>query len=467
DNLTRNRSLEAWVWNYENKLIDVPYDAVIPRVWVIRIDHTDSGQPGHTIPIAAFIIAPLHATSVGVGCHLYHGDLHGVASRYIAAAIEKTYNLDRHFVAAVAVGPQGDVSPNWQKQGIPEAKRLGKILADNVFTCFKGLDDKLMEIEPEHIYVEYNMKNAAVGDKTLCQPMLGVPILGGAEDGRSFLYMKPLLRYLIIEGYRNLEPQGCQGVKKSPLKSFRKLIYPPSAFPDLAPLHIVRLGDAVSLGTLPVEATTETGFRISNTLKEEMQTPHFALVAAANEYISYTATPEEYQAQNFEGAFTLYGPLESEFFKQELLNTAKTLGKQPPTPLTSRTFHPGRELSVPDSKKAGNKLLCLNQKLEFEKDEVGNITRITFYWKDTEEMQFGKEFPGVKIFYGNEPLKNSYGVEETDQWVNMEVQCRRGFYWSAGWTPPVDCITQGTYQFAVYIPGHEVLYSEPFSLLPQ
>ncbi|MCU0289906.1 MAG: neutral/alkaline non-lysosomal ceramidase N-terminal domain-containing protein, partial [Acidobacteria bacterium] len=256
DHLTRNRSLEAWVWNYENNLLDVPYNSIIPRFTVIRIDHLNNDQPGQTIPIAAFIIAPMHATSVGTGCQLYHGDLFGAASRYIAASIKKTYNLNRDFVAAIAAGPEGDVSPNWQTQNISEAKRLGKMLADNAYSCFHGLDDKLMDIEPEHIYVEYNMKNAQAGGQTLCEPMLGVPILGGAEDGRSFLYMKPLLRYLIIEGYRNLDPKDCQGVKISPLKSFRNFIYPPSAFPDLAPLHIVRLGDAITLGTLPVEATT-------------------------------------------------------------------------------------------------------------------------------------------------------------------------------------------------------------------
>ena len=464
DGLTRNRSLEAWIWNYKDNVIDVPYNSVIPRVWVVRIDHVNKEQPAQTTPIAAYIIAPLHATSVGVNCKLYHGDLHGVASRYIAASIEKEYHLDRHFVAAVAVGPEGDVSPNWQKQDIPEAKRLGKMLADPVIECFKGLNDKLTEIEPEHVYMEYDMKNAKVGDQSLCEPMMGVPILGGAEDGRSFLYMKPVLQYLIIEGYRHLKPKGCQGVKVPPLKSLRNLIYPPSAFPDMAPLHVVRLGDALSLATLPVEATTETGYRIYNTLAQEMHSPRLALLAVSNEYISYTATPEEYNAQNFEGAFTLYGPLESEFFKQELLNTAQTLGKQPPVPLSSRTFYPGRENSVPNLKKIGNQLLCKDQKLEMEKDPNGNISKVTFYWKDTEQIALGKELPAIKILQGNEPLKNSYGVEESDQWVNMEVACRKGLYWSAGWTPPQDCIAEGFYRFAVYRPGKETIYSPPFSL---
>jgi hypothetical protein len=192
-----------------------------------------------------------------------------------------------------------------------------------------------------------------------------------------------------------------------------------------------------------------------------------ALLAVTNEYISYTTTPEEYQAQNFEGAFTLYGPLETEFFKQKLMNTAQTMGQQPPPPLTTRTFQPGRKLSVPDLKKLGNKLLCFDQKLEVEKDPSGNIKRITFYWKDPQEMKFGQEFPTVKIFFGDGPLKNSYDVEESDQWVNMEVQCRRSFYWSAGWTPTDDCVKPGTYQFAVYLTTGETLYSEPFSLLPQ
>ncbi|MCX6580973.1 MAG: neutral/alkaline non-lysosomal ceramidase N-terminal domain-containing protein [Candidatus Aminicenantes bacterium] len=464
DGLTRNRSLEAWVWNYENNLIDVPYNSVIPRVWVVRIDHVDKEQPSQTIPIAAYIIAPLHATAAGINCNLYHGDLLGAASRYIAASIEKEYHLDRHFVAAVAVGPEGDVSANWEKQEINEAKRLGKMLADPVFQCFKGLDDKLTEIEPEYVYMEYDMKNAKVGTQSLCEPMMGVPILGGAEDGRSFLYMKPLLRYLVIEGYRNVEPKGCQGAKVPPLKALRNLFYPPGAFPDIAPIHVVRLGDALSLATLPVEATTETGFRIYNTLTREMKSPRLALLDVTNEYISYVATPEEYNAQNFEGAFTLYGPLESEFFEQELLNTAQTLGKEPPATLSTFTFYPGREISVPNLKRIGNQLLCKDQKLEIEKDDKGNISKVIFYWKDTEQIALGKELPAIKILKENGPLKNSYGVEESDQWLNMEVECRKGLYWSVGWTPPQDCIAAGSHRFVVSRPGKEPIYSPPFSL---
>jgi neutral ceramidase len=464
DGLTRNRSLEAWIWNYKDNVIDVPYNSVIPLVWVLRVDHVNQEHPSETIPIAAYIIAPLHATAVGIDCKLYHGDLIGVASRYVAASIEKEYHLDRHFVAAVAVGPEGDVSANWQQQNINEAKRLGKMLADPVFECFKGLNDKLTEIEPEHVYAEYDMKNAKVGDHSLCEPMMGVPILGGAEDGRSFLYMKPLLKYLVIEGYRYLEPKGCQGVKVPPLKGLRNIIYPPSAFPDIAPLHIIRFGDMFSLATLPVEATTETGFRIFNTLVQELKSSNIALVDVTNEYISYVATPEEYNAQNFEGAFTLYGPLESEFFKQELLNTAQALGKEPPVSLSSRTFYPGRECSVPNVRKIGNQLLCKDQKLETKKDADGNITKVTYYWKDDEKIALGKELPLIKILKGDDPLKNSYGVEESDQWVNMEVACQKGLYWSAGWTPPQECFVEGSYRFAVYRPGREPIYSPPFSL---
>lgn len=466
DGLTRNRSLEAWVWNYKGKLMDVPYNSVIPRVWVVRIDHVNKEQPSQTIPIAAYIITPVHATSVGMECKLYHGDLLGVASRYIAASIEKEYHLDRHFVAAVAVGPEGDVSATWQKQEIPEAKRLGKMLADPVFECFKGLNSKLTETEPEHVYVEYDMKNAKVGDQSLCEPMMGVPILGGAEDGRSFLYMKPIpiVDYLVIEGYRYLEPKGCQGVKVPPLKSLRNMIYPPSAFPDIAPLHVLRFGEVFSLATLPVEATTETGFRIYNGLIQQLNSPRLALLDVANEYISYTATPEEYNVQNFEGAFTLYGPLESEFFKQELLNTAQTLGKQPPAPLSSRTFYPGRECPLPNLKKIVYPHLRKHKNLEIQKDANGNIIKVSFYWKDTEQIALGKELPSIKILKGDEPLKNSYGAEESDQWVNMEVECRKGIDWSAGWTPPQDCIAEGSYRFAVSRPGKEPIYSPPFSL---
>ena len=205
EGLSRNRSLQAWIMNFSGNLTDLPYPGIIPRVYVLRVDHLGKENPEQTTPIAAFVVAPVHATSLGKKNKLYHGDLHGAASLYLSAFIKHHGKIKRPFVAAVAAGPQGDVSPNWKVQTSNETKRLGHLLAKHAFRVFNTLDDKLQPVDLKYAYQEVRMSGAEVNGIRLCKrPMLGVSALAGAEDGRSRLYGKPG----VYEGYRR-NSKGC------------------------------------------------------------------------------------------------------------------------------------------------------------------------------------------------------------------------------------------------------------------
>ena len=75
----------------------------------------------------------------------------------------------------------------------------------------------------------------------------------------------------------------------------------PRIFPALVPVTWARLG-AFTLAAIPVEATTAAGWTIRR------ETRAAVVLGLANEYIGYTTTAPEYQAQQYEGASTLLGP---------------------------------------------------------------------------------------------------------------------------------------------------------------
>jgi hypothetical protein len=72
------------------------------------------------------------------------------------------------------------------------------------------------------------------------------------------------------------------------------------------------------------------GRRISRSVAEAVATHENVLtVGLANEYLSYFATEEEYQAQNYEGSSMLYGPLAGAKIEADLVRLAKELAATP------------------------------------------------------------------------------------------------------------------------------------------
>jgi neutral ceramidase len=77
--------------------------------------------------------------------------------------------------------------------------------------------------------------------------------------------------------------------------------------PHVLPLQLIKLGPLAIAG-IPAEFTTVAGRRLKNDLNAALGTRFCALAGYANGYAGYVTTPEEYTAQHYEGASTLYGP---------------------------------------------------------------------------------------------------------------------------------------------------------------
>lgn len=82
-----------------------------------------------------------------------------------------------------------------------------------------------------------------------------------------------------------------------------------SWMPHVLPLQLIRIGELLLVG-FPGEITTVAGMRLRKMLLEKMESQgvlDVIITSCSNEYGAYTTTPEEYQMQQFEGGFTLFG----------------------------------------------------------------------------------------------------------------------------------------------------------------
>ena len=93
--------------------------------------------------------------------------------------------------------------------------------------------------------------------------------------------------------------------------------------PHVLALQIFMIGD-LALAAIPGEFTTMAGRRLIHKLEESLGLQDIALVGYANDYSQYIVTYEEYQAQHYEGASTLFGPYTLDAYLDAFGKLAKT-----------------------------------------------------------------------------------------------------------------------------------------------
>jgi neutral ceramidase len=97
--------------------------------------------------------------------------------------------------------------------------------------------------------------------------------------------------------------------------------------PVVIPFQIIKIGDTAVLGT-PFEMTTMTGRRLREAVEPTLANAGVTasvLAGMVNSYGQYLTTREEYSAQHFEGAFTIYGPWAQAAVAQQLDRLASDL----------------------------------------------------------------------------------------------------------------------------------------------
>jgi neutral ceramidase len=327
--LSRNRSLRALQLNRDlpDELReqmaraegDLSEAAVDRQLSVLRVEQQIEGKYE---PRAALAIFGLHPTVIDAHNALYGGDVFGYATRALESRLRK--ETEREVLVAMANGIEGDVTAIRRTSTPAEARRIGAALADRIYPRWKDLGEHEGQALDEHAvvhsrYRDLDLPKARVGENggRLCPtPEIGTPLGGGADDHPTY--------WRVLDSFnpgvkRSVERHDCQSPKYI-LQGLGASV-PGESFPRIVPIAIASLGNGV-LVTLPAEVTTVVGLRARESVSKLAlaANPNLKLVAVVgltNEYIDYVASADEYRAQRYEGASTLYGPWTGQFLREQ------------------------------------------------------------------------------------------------------------------------------------------------------
>ncbi|HKY93040.1 MAG TPA: neutral/alkaline non-lysosomal ceramidase N-terminal domain-containing protein, partial [Nevskiaceae bacterium] len=104
--------------------------------------------------------------------------------------------------------------------------------------------------------------------------------------------------------------------------------------PTILPFQVARIGN-LGLIAVPWEVTTMSARRIRKQMLEVLAPAGIdtvVVIGLANDYVHYLPTREEYSAQQYEGASSLFGPWSLAAVQQELRRLAITLRDGTPAP---------------------------------------------------------------------------------------------------------------------------------------
>lgn len=440
-----NRSESAWQRNFDDGT-PVPDQQVDRTLTMLRVD-TDEG------PAGVWVTYPVHSNSIAAGYSLVHGDIHGLTSRLIKSKLA----LGEKFVAAVATGAEGDVSPGThlgEDHGVELTTRVATLISDAAVELF----GKLTPVESPTLslaYEEVSMRGVNTTQGRLCpNAFLGNPQIRGSEEGRG-----PLPSFLANEGDVKV-PRGCSATKTFFGWIFQPLVVDPDDMPDVLPFQVLRIGsetDGILFTTAPGEPTTQVGRNMKRAVK--LAAPKWngevAVLGLTNSYALYFTTGPEFLSQQYEGGATLYGGHQGTFLAEEAgrLTSKLKLGAVFNGGFDARReFRPGAVVPLIPSGPA-----CDASKWRPLSVKVGDDVRFT--WSGSGADETCRHLASVRVECDGAVPLDELGLPHSDEGKSLEVSsCGRE--WTAKWKPGK---TTGTCQFFVSRDGHDVK-SEFFTL---
>lgn len=451
------------------------YRAVDPTLKVLEVVRSQDGETGKGKRIAALVFYAVHPTAMSHDNPLFSSDLAGRAMSLIER--NPSQNEDK-LIAGFFNGAEGDVSPRWKNQDRSDVIALGNALADDIR---RELDRPARPVEQDDspkirvVSAEFQANPPRLDTRShlASRPEFGVAALGGAEDGRTIMF-----QYGFHGGVLNEGKQTDQGVKQPGLDlpniklltivKPTSLLAPPKGFPKAIPISFAQLGTLLSVGAIPFETTSMMGYRIKRELKKDMKTSEFALVGLANEYLSYMTTPEEYDAQDYEGASTIFGPQSGPVVQELLQTVARRVdegGKDKKVTIQPVVFNVGGKPLIPFGPRfAGERHSTIDEGLEqLMPDATGrvDIEAPRFEWCEAEATDPMGQHRRVSILQNDgsgqwKPLKLEDGLED-DTGSDLLTVLVEGpnsknsnrLNWAAIWIVPAGAPKNSEYRFQV------------------
>ena len=457
---TANRSLEAHladdgllVPRGEGALAQDPFGVphtIDPEVDVLRVDKVRRGK--HT-PVGIWSSFANHGTANRFSWAYLGADHYAAAQRLAEAAIRRKGKVRRgqDVVNAFAAGALGDQSSGLTRFGPAVAEEVGRAEARAMVSAWSAAG-KEMRLRPtldvrwtRICFCGQDTAEGPVDDRAV----IGIAAGAGSEEARTIFTDASGVNY---EGQNLPAPVGPQGVKVPTLDTT-------SSSPGAVPLTVLRVGPG-AIASVPGEPTAEAGRRMRAAVKGALApvgVDRVALAGLGNEYLSYFATPEEYDRQHYEGGFTLYGRTASVLVTERLTGLAQTLAAGTPAP-AALPFDPTNGLrpdAKPFAKGADTGTITTQPK------DVERLARAALAWKGGpagEDRPLDAAFVSVqrRLRGGRyRTLMNDLGLQIA--WTT-DIEGR----YVAAWEVPIDA-PLGTYRIVVSANGYR-LSSTPFAV---
>jgi hypothetical protein len=279
----------------------------------------------------------------------------------------------------------------------------------------------------------------------------GLPLFTGSEEGRGPLYD---LTQVPFEGKASPVDDPADPAQG------HKIPVPTGALggggtPTAVPLTVAQVGERL-VATVPGEMTVFMGRMLRNALKAAAQghgIKEVQLSGLANEYLSYFVTPQEYDAQHYEGGSTMYGRESSIFVMEQLQALTRALVTDKPAAApdpsdprngvaaTAAPFGTGVSTAVARSRP----------------ERTQRMQRASFSWQGGVkglDMPLGRAFVSVE--------RMGHGTYADDLGLQILWRVDDNGVYTAEWEVPRDAPTGG-YRFVV-TGNHYRLVSAPFTV---
>jgi hypothetical protein len=342
--LTANRSLEAHLADHG---IQLGYGqgspsqdpagrlhTIDPNVEVLRVDKLIGGR---RVPVGMWSTFADHGTVNKFQFTYYNEDHHGAATHRVENAIRASGRVPpgQDVVNAYGNTDEGDISAGLTRSGPAAADYVGTRESSAFMKAWKQAGGH-MQRSPK---VDWRWTRMCFcGQSTAVGPVadhgsFGLSEFTGSEEGRG-----PLFDVTRVPFEGDHLPVGAGGLPQNPVadpaQGDKIVIGAPLDVPKAVPLLALRIANRMVV-SVPGEMTEEMGRRVraavlAASAKAGISTA--VISGLANEYADYFTTPEEYDAQHYEGGATIYGRASSVALQEALTALAGALASGKPAP---------------------------------------------------------------------------------------------------------------------------------------
>jgi neutral ceramidase len=356
----RNRSEPAYLRNpqAERDHWSADTDREMLLLKFAKVDDQDRERP-----VGALSWYAIHPTDRGQKNTLVCGDNKGYASSLFEQEMHSDRRKPETFVAAFANAHCGDVSGNVEipKGGaddIAHMRKHGRLQFEVAERLFREATEEVTgPVEHRHTRVDFSKVSTGAGGARTWPAALGLSFAAGSavdsvpkpnlgihegrtaanlDEGDTIIAEAAHLALSAVFGISLIDQEAIperKGQLPKPVVLMPGIEQPKPVVPQVLPVQLLRVGAVAVLG-IPGELTTMAGRRLRTSVLDAISATgvtHLALGTYANEYAGYITTLEEYSAQHYEGASTLFGPHTLEAHQQVAAQLATAIAEGTPS----------------------------------------------------------------------------------------------------------------------------------------